>query len=400
MKIGIDIRVLGKKRTGDETYIKNLVKNLLSIDRENQYYFYTDIDDGKEVIEIKKIIDPNRQFKNYKIVSITPSHKLLWTFFALPKHIKKNPIDVLHVQYITPQSLPKKIKLITTIHDVSFNVFPQYINKLDLLFLKILIPLSLGKANKAIAVSSFTKKEIQRFYQPETKNKKTKAIYNGGADKRFKKMESLENSRVKEVRNKYNLPEKFILYIGSFQPRKNISLLLEAYRKLRRENRDNQEIKNIKLVLGGGREGNNYDQRIDEKLNEIKKNSENIHKDIILTGYIDDKDLPEIYKLADIFCFPSLYEGFGLPLIEAMTAGVPVLCSDSSCHKEIAAEGAEYFKGDNLDDFTKRMFDIIINEDKKKLLKDKGEKRARFFSWKKCAQQTLDTYQELVEKKK
>ena len=103
--------------------------------------------------------------------------------------------------------------------------------------------------------------------------------------------------------------------------------------------------------------------------------------------------------MANIFCFPSLYEGFGLPLIEAMTTGTPVLCSDSSCHKEIAAGGAEYFRENDFDDFTKKIFNIIMDEDKRRLLTEKGKERACFFSWKKCAQQTSETYRQLNQQR-
>jgi glycosyltransferase involved in cell wall biosynthesis len=396
MKIGIDIRVVGKKRTGEETYVKNLIKNLLKIDQKNQYFFYTDTNDKKIISEIKNKIDSNNQFGNYNIIPVLPASKMFWTFLTLPKFLRKNPVDILHVQHITPQFLPFETKLITTIHDVSFNVFPQHIKKSDLFFLKTLIPSSLKKADKIITVSEFTKKEVVSFYK--VNKDKVEAIYNGGVGDKFKNINFNEEKR-REIKRRYNLPKYFILYVGTLQPRKNIPFLIDGFENLRKEHKDNQKIKEIKLVIVGSQEGHNYDQEIDKKLEELKNNKRNVYNDIIFTGYVKDLELPWFYKMADVFCFPSLYEGFGLPLIEAMTMGKPVLCSDSSCHKEIAAEGALYFQESDLENFTKSLFEIIMNEDKKTLLREKGRERSRFFSWEKCARQTLEAYRNLNKKR-
>ncbi len=394
MRIGIDIRAIGKKRTGDETYAKNLIKNLLKIDQKNQYFLYTDTDKENQKLKIKNQIDPGSQYKNYQIISIKPAHKLLWTFYSLPKYLKKNPVDVLHLQYITPQLLTKKTRLITTIHDVSFNVFPQYIKKSDLFFLKILIPLSLKKANEVIAVSRFTKKEIARYYKiPENK---IRAIYNGGAGENFIKLEEKYSREAQKAKEKYSLPDNFIFYAGTLQPRKNIPFLLEGFKRLKSKYRKKYpEIKNLKLVLSGQRGGHNYDSRIDKKLQQIKTEAPDIFKDIIFLGFVGDKELPYIYQYAKVFCYPSLYEGFGLPIIEAMAARTAVLCSFSSCHKEIAQSAASYFNPNDLKDFTKKLYGIIINNKKRKEAVSAGKKRAYFFSWAKTASETLKLYNEL-----
>lgn len=397
MKIGIDIRSIGKKRTGDETYTKNLVKNLLKIDQDNQYFFYTNTDDESQLREIKNKIDRNDQFKNYKIISIKPAHKMLWTFYVLPKYLKKNPVDILHVQYITPIFLPKGINLITTIHDVSFNAFPQHIKKSDLFFLKTLIPWSLKKADKIIAVSKFTKEEIVKYYKISTE--KIKVIYNGGAspEKQLNK-NSKEDQGSLRIKNKYNLPADYIFYVGTFQPRKNIPFLLKGFKKLKQNYKNNEEIKNIKLVIGGKRFGHNYDRAIDDELKKIKTDSKEIFESIIFTDYIADADLPFLYRNSRVFCFPSKYEGFGLPIIEAMFFGAPVLCNNSSCFPEIAGEGAEYYKKNDFEDFTKKMYNIIINNEKRNNLIARGRKRAYFFSWDKCAEETLGLYKKITGK--
>jgi len=138
MKIGIDIRVIGKNRTGDEAYFFNLVKNLAAIDKENEYHLYIDRD-PKEDDKLSSRIKELELGYNFRI-EIMPAGKFWWNFYVLSAHLRKSPVDVFHTQYITPFWMPKNIKLITTIHDISFNFFPQYIKKSDLFFLKAFIP--------------------------------------------------------------------------------------------------------------------------------------------------------------------------------------------------------------------------------------------------------------------
>ncbi len=394
MKIGIDIRAIGKKRTGDETYTKNLIKNLLRIDQQNQYFLYTDVCNKDKNFQIKSQIDPRNQYKNYQIISIKPAHKLLWTFYSLPKYLKKNPVDILHLQYITPQLLTKKTRLITTIHDVSFNALPQYIKKSDLFFLKILIPLSLKKADKIIAVSRFTKKEIVRYYK--ISENKIRAIYNGGAGESFRKLKETYSKKTQKIKEGHSLPDNFIFYAGTLQPRKNIPFLLEGFQRLKNKyGKEYHEIKNLKLVLSGQRGGHNYDSKIDKKMQQIKTEAPDVFKDIIFLGFVGEKELSYVYQCAKVFCYPSLYEGFGLPIIEAMAARTAVLCSSSSCHKEIAQNAALYFNPRDLKDFTKKLYDIIINNKKREDMANAGKERVYFFSWEKTASETLKLYNEL-----
>ena len=176
MRIGIDIRVIGKKRTGDEVYFFNLVKNLAAIDQKNEYSLYTDRDPEKDeglAREIAKL----ELGENLKVVFVKNTNRFCWNFRYLPMYLKKNPVDIFHTQYIAPFRLPKNIKLVLTIHDISFNFFPQHIKKSDLVFLKTLIPRSIQRADKIIAVSKSEKKNIIDFYKlsPE----KVDFTYNG-----------------------------------------------------------------------------------------------------------------------------------------------------------------------------------------------------------------------------
>jgi len=389
MKIGIDIRSIGANRTGDEVYVLNLVRALAEIDKTNQYFLLADKPPA-ELNRIKKLIFPDgKERENFSLASVLPAQKAFWTFFALPGYLRKNSLDILHVQYIVPFLFPLKTKIITTIHDISFNFFPQYIKKSDLFFLRTLIPLSLKKAQKIIGVSSFTAQAIKEYYK--IGEDKVQAVNNGGATEEF--FQKVSPEKKEQVKNKYGLTGKFILSVGTLQPRKNIPFLMQAFVDFKKKYAGKKEVDELTLAIGGNRNSVNFDRKIEAVQQEIAKNQPELADKIKFLGFIDQKDLPTLYQSAEVFCFPSLYEGFGLPLLEAMASETPVLCSDSTCFPAIASDAASFFRQNDQTDFTKKLFDIIINQEKKYNLIAKGKKRARAFSWEKCAKETLKVYQ-------
>lgn len=388
MKIGIDIRMIGKKRTGDEAVFFNLVKNLAEIDSQNEYRLLTDITDEKVLEEIKSDLEIFGK-DTFKIISLKTLNKFTWNFWTLPRYLRKNPVDIYLTQYITPFFVPKKIKIFTIIHDISFNFYPQLIKFSDLFFLKILIPVSLRRADKIIAVSEFTKNEIIKFYKiaPE----KVEVAYNAVGDN-F--LENISEEKLEEVRKKYNFPENFILYLGTMQPRKNLPVLIEGFAKVRSHLTptlsSGRRGGNPKLVLAGGR-GHNYDKKINETIKE-----KSLENNVIFPGFIDEKDKPTVYKLAAVFCFPSLYEGFGIPVLEAMTSGVPVVASDIPPHREIAQNAVSYFNPKSSADLAEKLARLLENSELKISLAQKGQEQAQKFSWKKTAEKMLTIYQNNV----
>lgn len=391
LKIGIDIRAIGQQRTGDETYTLNLVKELLKKDKKNKYYLFTNTEEGENIKNIKKkIFEGDITPSNAEIVSVLPSCKLLWTFFALPIKLFQLKLDILHVQYISPLITPGKTKVVTTIHDISFARMPHFIDKKDLFLLKFLIPLSLKKACKVIGVSDFTKKEIVDYYK-NTSNK-TVSIYNGGPSGSF--VENLSQIHPKNALDEKMKEFPYVFYVGTHQPRKNIPCLIRAFLKLKKEYSADEKIANLKLCIGGKKSGKNRDKEIEKALSGIQAGEDKkFLGDIVFSGYVDETDLPVYYRNAECFVFPSLYEGFGLPLIEAMQANTPVVCSDIECFREVADEAAVYFNPRDEIDLTKKIARVIKNSNniKDKLIK-KGRKRVQYFSWEKCAKETLKVY--------
>ena len=292
MIIGIDIRLIGKKRTGDEVVFFNLVKNLALIDAQNEYFLFTDILDESILQEIRMSLGIENK-NNFEIISLKAKNKFDWNFSVVAKYLKKNPVDIYHTQYILPFFVPKNIKLVTTIHDLSFLAYPEHIKFSDLAFLKILIPRSLKRATKIIAVSEFTKNEIIKYYK--INSEKIEVAQNAVGENFLKSLTESESPFAQDIEKKYSLPKKFILYVGTMQPRKNLPLLIEAFAKVK------NEIGETKLVLCGNRDAHNFDLKIDAKIKEFS-----LEKDVFFPGFIDERDKPAIFKLARVFCYPSL----------------------------------------------------------------------------------------------
>jgi glycosyltransferase involved in cell wall biosynthesis len=288
-------------------------------------------------------------------------------------YLRKNPIDIFHTQYIAPFWFPRNIKLVLTIHDISFNLFPEHIKKTDLFFLKTLIPRSIRRADKIITVSASERKNIIDFYKisPE----KVDFTHNGVDYGRFNRKYS--EHEYGSIREKYSLPEKFLLYIGTLQPRKNIPVLIGAMKKM-----------DAKLVIAGDRNARNFDKNIDVA---IEKNS--LRDKVIFTGWVDENDKPSLLQMASCFIFPSLYEGFGIPLVEAMAAGTPVVCSDIATFREVAGDAALFCNPQDSADFREKIKDILDDEQLKVDLINKGLRMAKEYSWERAAEKTLLIYE-------
>lgn len=380
MRIGIDIRNIGKQRTGDETVFFNLVKNLAEIDNSNEYLLFTDIAGENIIQELKKKLAIENK-ENFKIIFLNCSNKFVWNIWTLPAYLRKSPVDVYHTQYITPFFVSKNIKIVTHIHDISFLAYPEFIKKSDLFFLKNLIPGSIRRADKVIAVSEFTKNEIIKYYK--TDPGKIEVVYNAVGEDFLKS--DYSGSELFEIRKKYNLPEEFILYIGTLQPRKNIPILIQSFARIK------EKIPEVKLVLAGNRNAHNFDDDIDNKIEELK-----ISGSIIFPGFVDEEDKSALFQLAKAFVFPSLYEGFGIPILEAFASRVPVLTSDIPVHNEIIQNAAVFFDPESLDDLSEKLYNSLVNQNLRDNLIDLGFQRVKFFSWKKSSEKMLEIYRELI----
>lgn len=374
MRIAIDIRNIGKKRTGDEVVFLNLVKELAKIDRENEYFLCIDTRPEDTLSEIKKRLKIDQR-DNFHLYPLGSGNKFLWNGWIIPHFVRRMRIDIYHTQYIVPLFLPKRVKLITHIHDVSFRVYPEMIAWKDRVFLALLIPYALKRADVVVAVSAFTRSELERWYGVKV-SQKTRVVQNGIAFR-----QSLHPKNEVIVRDKYSIPKAFFLYVGTLQPRKNIPFLLRAFDQFA------GRVNETALVIVGNRSGHNVDRGIVKTLHEMKYPNR-----VIFPGYVEEEDLVSLYQLAECFIFPSKYEGFGLPIGEALDAGVPVLASDIPSHHEIAGKNAQYFSLDGLDELVKLLYDTNTQNHRHTFKKASNRELPR---WEKSAKKMLAIYRDI-----
>lgn len=388
MRIAIDIRKIGKKSTGSEVVFYYLVTKLAKLKESKKHQFLLLTDD--KISKVKAILKSLP--KNFKIYRVTPANKILWTFYSLPRFLKEKAVDIFETEYTVPFYLKKSIKIVTIIHDISFKVNPGWITKKDSMILNTLIPPSIKRADAIMTVSDFTKNEIIEKYQcPAEKI----FVAHPAVDQRtFFSVSEVEAK--KEIKKILGDNSPYILHISSMQPRKNVPLVISAFGKLKRKlKKENSSWKNIKLVLVGDKKGHNFDQKIEAEI--LKQTRlENIGmEDLMITGYQSASKLPYFYKMAKMFIFPSAYEGFGLPIIEAMASGTPVIASDIEVFKEVAGDAATYIKigrKNSSENLVAAMKKIIENNKFRESKIKLGQERAEEFDWKEIAEKTMKVY--------
>lgn len=383
MRIGIDIRCLAEgRRTGVEEYTINLLRNLFSIDKKNKYVLFFN--------SFKKPKINLSEFEKYKNVSIKiyryPNKLLnfLFWYFGWPKIDKLiGGADVIFFPNIIFSAWSKKTKAVFTIHDLSFERYPETFSAKRRMWHIFINPEKIcQKTNFAISVSDSTKNDLREIYRiPEAK---IKTIYSSVSEN-FKIIDR-NNPKLIEVKKKYNLPYKFILYLGTIEPRKNINAVITAYNQLR--NIKHSELEKYKLVIAGA---SGWKQK--QIFKEIKNSS--FKDDIIFSGFIGDEDKPAIYNLTSLFVYPSFFEGFGFPPLEAMSCGAPVITSNSSSFPEIIGSAGIMIDPDRPDEIFQAMKNILLDKNLRESLIKKGLEQAKKFNWQKTASQYLDIFQKI-----
>jgi glycosyltransferase involved in cell wall biosynthesis len=379
--IAIDIRLLGKKRTGDETVFFHLTKELLHMDTVNHYFLLTDETESAKVAFLYAYLECIGQ-TNVEIISLPAKNRFVWNLFVMPRYLFQKKIDIFHTQYILPFFSPKRTKIVTHIHDVSFCAHPDLISFSDRFFLTLLIPSSLRRAACIIAPSQFTKDEIIKYYKmPE---EKIIVIANGIGDMFLEDVKEDKNEEAL-LRKKYGLPQQFIISVGTLQPRKNIPFLINVFALLKKR------LPEIKLVIVGNKQAHHTDVLI-EKTIALQK----LEKEIVFTGFIDQADLPKVIRLAHVFAFPSLYEGFGIPLLEAMSHNVPVAAADIPSLREVGGEAALYFDPTSIAHCEETLYNLCTHQIVRETLQKAGKERTKLFSWQRSALLLFDAYKKIA----
>lgn len=364
MKIGIDARRLRQKNlTGIGMYLFSIISYIDENDFENEYYLYTN-----KPLEYK--------FKNkniHEVVINTNSvfNKLgsLWIEYVLPRFIVKDKIEVF---WGPENALPKKcknVKMVVTIHDLALWIDSSWGKFSNYIIQRFVVPKSIRRADKIIAISEATKLDILKFFK--VKEERINVIYNGLSVNHHKS----EKESIELTKEKFNIKKKYILYVGTIEPRKNINTIIKSF---------NHITEDIQLVLCGGL-GWRYQSIIDCIDN--CSNKENI----IQTGFVSEQEKIDLLSGAELFLFPSNYEGFGFPILEAMELEVPVITDRVSSLPEVAGDAAIYLKNHQddieLGKLISSSLSMSVNE-KNELIK-KGKDRVKKFDIRNCASDTM-----------
>jgi glycosyltransferase involved in cell wall biosynthesis len=382
MIIGIEgQRLFRKKKHGMDMVALELIKNLQDIDHENEYYIFVKPDEDDSVL---------KETSNFKIIKLDGGSYPVWEQFALPKAAKKYGCELLHC---TSNTAPffTNMPLVTTLHDIIYMESSYYkiltgsataYQKFGNVYRKLIVPRVVKKSDKIITVSHFEKNRIAEFFDIEEDNR-LEAVYNG-VSTHFKPIS--DEAELKRVKEKYHLPDNFFFFLGNTDPKKNTKGVLKAFSDFLKQTKSD-----YKLVM------------LDYDMNELKKlldeiGDKQLMNQIVLTGYVVNTDLPAIYSLSTIFLYPSLRESFGIPMLEAMACGVPVITSNTSSMPEVSGDAAHIVNPYNPEEITEGIIKILSEKEYSENLCKKGIERSKLFSWKNMAEQILVLYNEIKMK--
>jgi glycosyltransferase involved in cell wall biosynthesis len=377
MKIGIEgQRLFRKKKHGMDMVALELVRNLQEIDHVNEYCIFVKKDEDR-------CLEPT---SNFRIIELESAPYPYWEQVILPRAAKKEGCDILHCTSNTaPVASP--MPLVVTLHDIiymeSLSLFRKGFSpyqKFGNMYRRLVVPRVVRKSNKIITVSEFERKRIAGFFH--VSDTKLRAIYNG-VSRHFKPV--TDQTVLDSIRKKYDLPEKFFFFFGNTDPKKNTPGVLKALSLFLKSSEEK-----IPLVML------DFDRDVlDRMISEI--GDPDLHNYVRLTGYLPNTELPAIYSLCTIFLYPSLRESFGIPMLEAMACGVPVITSNTSSMPEVGGNAALYIDPFKPEEITSAIRKLLTDRPLVDKLISAGFENARKFTWESMAEHVLKLYQE-VEK--
>jgi glycosyltransferase involved in cell wall biosynthesis len=368
MLIGIDAsRAATQERTGTENYSLQLIRHLLALESGHRYRLYFNRPPTVELFPMRADLE----------LRVMPFPRL-WTHLRLSWEMARQPPDVLFVPaHVLPLVHPRSS--VVTVHDLGYRHYPEAHPLLDRLYLDLSTRYNARAARRVIAVSQATQDDLVQHYGIEPD--KITVVYSGW-DERMRPVE--DEATIEGVKARYHVRGEYVLYVGTLQPRKNLGRLLEAFGLLRKRAQRGEA---PGLVIAG-RKGWLYDQ-ITQQVERLGLESE-----VVFPGYVPQDDLPALLSGARLFVFPSLYEGFGLPVLEAMACGTPVLCSNVSSLPEVAGDAALLVDPLDVKGMAKAMNRLLQDEGLRTELVERGYRQVRQFSWERCARETLAVLEE------
>lgn len=366
MRFSVDAHAIGQHLTGNETYVRNLLQGFSSLDKESEFFAYVSRESALHEI-------PSR-FSTH-LVAENPFVRL---GFDLPRRIRQDRPDLLHVQYTGP--LFCRVPLVVSVHDVSFLKFPEYFTRSRAMQLRFTVKRTVKRAARVFTPSEFSRHSIIHAYRLDPEKV---LVMPNGVSSLFHPISRQAAQRWVTSRLGFTFP--FILSVGDLQPRKNHIGLIRAFQELITAFPQ----LNHHLVLTGKETWHS------KTIRDAAKNSgmgDRIH----FTGFVEDDDLVRLYGSCEMFIYPSFYEGFGIPILEAMACGRAVACSNTSAMPEVADSAALLFNPDSVPEMVRAMRDLLLDSELRARMERLGSHRAALFSWENTARMTLEAYHQVV----
>lgn len=388
MIIGFDAsRAFVAQRTGTENYSFNLLTQLLQIDRRNAYKVYLrlppEVVRSKEGIKtwLTQVADSLPTSQNFRLVLIRS--KRLWTQFGLAKELWVRPPDVLFVPAHTlPYIRRRSIKTVVTIHDLGYEYLPQYHQFPHRLWLNRSTEYAVRRADKLIAVSEATRDDLIKKLSATPE--KISVVYEGVGWKI--EPASISLNQIEQARTKYSVLFPYVLFVGTIQPRKNLVSLIQAFHKVLQNAEVLKLYPSMRLILIGRKGWLNssiYEEParlgIDDK--------------VVFLGHVPDSETAALMKSASCFAFPSLFEGFGVPILDAQSYGTPVITSNKKPMTEVGGTACEYVDPLSIDSIAQGLVRVLTDRRYAESLRQKGLQNVRRFSWEKAAKETLRVFE-------
>lgn len=374
MHVAIDAHSVGAQLAGNESYVTNLIEALAEIDHENRYTLY---------VTKRAAIDrfANR-WPNFTVRQTLPHTPLVRVPLTLSAELRRNPVDVLHVQFTAPPIPPCPV--VVSIHDLSFEHLPETFKRRSRAQLRLTVRRSARKAAEILTISEYSRRAIIETYHVDPERITVTPL---AAPAHFAPVS--DETELLRVRQTYGIERDYILTLGSIQPRKNLARLIRAFGMLRSRDSKKQA---PQLVIAGKR-GWLYDETL------RVAGEHEAGRDIVFTGYVQERDLPALYSAAACFVYPSYYEGFGLPVVEAMQCGTPVVAGNQTSLPEVVGDGGVLVDPFSERELAEAIARVIDNPDYRAELRVKGLERAKAFSWTTTARLTLQAYQRAIKNK-
>jgi glycosyltransferase involved in cell wall biosynthesis len=367
MKVGIDIHSIGSHKGGNETYYRELIKELADVGSDHDFLlYYTHPETAQQV----------SAHHRFTLKRLSPANPLLRIPFGIPQRASADRLDLYHAQFIVPPFLG--CKTVTSIFDIAYERVPDLFHPAQRAWLKVLVPWSARRADHILTLSEHSKKDIVEAYGIAEDKITVTHLAASDAFVTYNKEKSRER-----LAQRYGIEGEFILYLGRLQARKNLARLVDAYASVRKAGFPQ------KLVIAGKQDS--LFEPVQARIQQLK-----LEEHILLPGYVHAEDVPIFYSAAEVFVYPSLYEGFGLPVIEAMSCGVPVITSRGSSLEEVAGSAALSIDPLDVEAIVQAIVKVLGDGELRRQLSKAGLARSKQFNYKDAARQTVAVYERVM----